>query len=95
MVPLPGSGPAPRSSGVCGCEAVQLLERGQIKLGAAVDRGLVRTLIRPMSLENSLWGAPCIQGELLKLGFDICETTVAKDMVRRQNSPSQTWKAFM
>jgi putative transposase len=44
----------------------------------------VRTLIRTMSEANPLWGAPRIHGELLKLGIDICQATVAKYMVRRQ-----------
>ncbi len=55
----------------------------------------VRTLIRIMSLENPLWGAPQIHGQLLKLGYDICETTVAKYMVRRPGPPSQAWKTFI
>ena len=32
----------------------------------------LRTLIRQMSMENPLWGAPRIHGELLKLGFQSC-----------------------
>src|SRR5215471_7628608 len=44
----------------------------------------VRTLIRRMSRENPLWGAPRIHGELLKLGIDIGETSVGKYMVRRR-----------
>ena len=49
----------------------------------------VRALIRTMSRENPLWGAPRIHGELLKLGIDISETSVSKYLVRRQNPPSQ------
>ena len=55
----------------------------------------VRALIRRMSLENPLWGTPRIHGELLKLGNDICETTIAKYMVRRPGSPTQTWQTFI
>jgi transposase InsO family protein len=55
----------------------------------------VRTLIRRMSLENPLWGAPRIHGELLKLGYDICESTIAKYMIRRFGPPSQTWRTFI
>jgi len=51
-------------------------------------------LIRQMSRDNSLWGAPRIHGELLKLGYNICQTTIAKYMVRRPGSPSQTWHTF-
>ena len=43
----------------------------------------IRKLIRKMSRENPLWGAPRIHGELLKLGIDIGETSVSKYMVRR------------
>ena len=38
----------------------------------------LRALIRQMSLENPLWGAPRIHGELLKLGFEVAQSTVAK-----------------
>src|SRR3954454_9381826 len=55
----------------------------------------VRELIRIMSRENPIWGAPCIHGELLKLGIDIGETSVSKYMVRRKRPPSQTWKTFL
>lgn len=55
----------------------------------------VRVLIRRMSKENSLWGAPRIHGELLKLGYDICESTIAKYMLRRPGPPSQTWRTFI
>ena len=55
----------------------------------------VRELIRTMSRENPLWGAPKIHGELLKLGIDIGETSVSKYMIRRRRPPSQTWKTFL
>jgi transposase InsO family protein len=55
----------------------------------------VRNLIRRMSRENPIWGAPRIHGELLKLGIDIGETSVSKYMVRRRNPPSQTWRTFL
>ena len=38
----------------------------------------VRQLIRDISIANPLWGAPRIHGELLKLGIDVGQTTVAK-----------------
>src|SRR5262249_27396227 len=44
---------------------------------------------------NPLWGAPRIHGELLKLGIDVGQTTVAKYMARRRRPPSQGWKAFI
>ena len=55
----------------------------------------VRELIRRMSTENPLWGAPRIHGELLKLGFQIAESTVSKYMIRRRGPPSQTWRTFL
>jgi len=55
----------------------------------------VRALIRRISLENPLWGAPRIHGELLKLGYDLCESTIAKYMVRWTGPPSQTWRTFI
>src|ERR1700730_1766370 len=51
-----------------------------------------RQLIREMSIANPLWGAPRIHGELLKLGIDIGQTSVAKYMARRRGPPSQGWK---
>ena len=54
-----------------------------------------RKLIRQMSRDNPLWGAPRIHGELLKLGIDIGETSVAKYMVRGRKPPSQTWRTFL
>src|SRR6516164_8182377 len=55
----------------------------------------IRRLIREMSLANPLWGAPRIHGELLTLGFDVVQTTVAKYMVRGRRPPSQGWKTFL
>ena len=42
-----------------------------------------------------MWGAPRIHGELLKLGFEIAESTVSKYMIRRRGPPSQTWRTFL
>ena len=55
----------------------------------------IRQLIRDMSLANPLWGAPRIHGELLKLGIDIGQTSVAKYMVKRRRPPSQGWRTFL
>jgi putative transposase len=56
----------------------------------------IRDLIRRMSRENPLWGAPRIHGELLKLGIDVGETSVSKYMVRRRNPPrrrgARSWR---
>jgi hypothetical protein len=54
-----------------------------------------RRLIREMSLANPLWGAPRIHGELLKLGIDVGQTSVAKYMARRRRPPSQGWETFL
>jgi hypothetical protein len=54
-----------------------------------------RELIRRISFENPLWGAPKIHGELLKLGIDVAQSTVSKYMVPRQGRPLQTWKTFL
>jgi putative transposase len=55
----------------------------------------VRSLIRTMAQANPLWGAPRIHGELLKLGIDVCQATVAKYMRHRRQPPSQTWRTFL
>jgi hypothetical protein len=55
----------------------------------------IRHLIRDMSLANPLWGAPRIHGELLKLGIDVGQTSVAKYMAKHRRPPSQGWKTFL
>jgi putative transposase len=55
----------------------------------------IRQLIRKMSRENPLWGAPRIHGELLKLGIDIGETSVGKYIIRTPKPPSQNWRTFL
>ena len=55
----------------------------------------IRELIRQMSTANPLWGAPRIHGELLKLGIQISQATVAKYMMRQRKPPSQTWRTFL
>jgi len=59
-----------------------------------IEREL-RVLIRRMSVENPLWGAPRIHGELLKLGFEVAQSSVAKYMVKRRGPPSQGWRTFL
>src|SRR5256885_6790159 len=54
----------------------------------------IRKLIREMSIANPLWGAPRIHGELLKLGIDVGQTSVAKYMAKGRAPPSQGWKPF-
>jgi transposase InsO family protein len=48
-----------------------------------------------MSIDNPLWGAPRIHGELLKLGFEVAQSTVAKYMIKRWGPPSQGWRTFL
>src|SRR5262249_41955546 len=59
-----------------------------------IDREL-RDFIRQMNKENPLWGAPRIHGELLKLGFEVAESTVSKYMIKHRGPPSQTWRTFL
>jgi hypothetical protein len=55
----------------------------------------VRSLIRRLSMENPLWGAPRIHGELLKLGIEVAQSTVAKYMAKRRPGSGQTWMTFL
>ena len=55
----------------------------------------LRALIRRMSVDNPLWGAPRIHGELLKLGFEVAQSSVAKYMVKRHGPPSPGWRTFL
>src|ERR1700692_4086386 len=55
----------------------------------------LRALTRQMSMENLLWGAPRIHGELLKLGFSVAQSTVATYMIERRGPPSQGWRTFL
>src|ERR1022692_1678538 len=55
----------------------------------------LRTLIGEMSRANPLWGAPHIHGELLKLGFEVAQSTVARYMCRHLRPPSQGWRTFL
>jgi len=56
----------------------------------------LRALIRRMSLENRLWGAPHIHGELLRLGFTVAQSTVAKYMAKPGDGHSgQSWGTFL
>jgi putative transposase len=60
----------------------------------AIDRTIIG-LIKRMSRENALWGAPRIQAELALLGHDLAESTVAKYMARAAKPPSPTWRTFL
>ena len=71
--------------------ALEIAEEGR---APEIERAL-RDLIRRMSRENPLWGAPRIHGELLMLGFDVAQSTVSKYLVRGKTPPSQSWKTFL
>ena len=58
-----------------------------------IDAGL-RALIRRMSIENWLWGAPRIHGELLKLGFAVAQSTVAKYMAGSYYNSARTHRSL-
>ncbi|MBI4479135.1 MAG: hypothetical protein HY651_03845 [Acidobacteria bacterium] len=66
-----------------------------LRVGRPIVSRKTPDLTRKMSLANPLWGAPRIHGELLKLGIEVSETTVAKYMVRHRKPPSQTWRTFL
>src|ERR1700681_3153846 len=63
--------------------------RSRRRMGRPTVPTDIRTLIREMSNANPRWGAPRIHGELLKLGIDVCQATVAKYLVRGRRPPSQ------
>jgi hypothetical protein len=44
---------------------------------------------------NPFWGAPRIHGELLKLGFEVAQSSVAKYMTKRRGPPSQGWLTLL
>jgi putative transposase len=71
------------------------MEERQGEPGRPAIDGEVRDLIRKMSLANPLWGAPRIHGELLKLGIEVSQATVAKYMGRQRKPPFQTWSTFL
>jgi len=63
--------------------------------GRPVIDAELRRVIPEMSLANLLWGAPRFHGELLKLGFTVAQSTVAKYMVPFGGRPGQTWRTFL
>jgi transposase InsO family protein len=57
--------------------------------------GELRHLSMRIAAENPLWGAPRIHGEVLKLGFDIAQSTVSTYLRRHPRPRGQTWKTFI
>src|SRR5277367_4705663 len=71
-------------------QGFRLFWRWRSRFGRPSVEREIRDLIRRMSSANPLWGAPRIHGELLKLGIEVSQATVAKYMLRRRGTPSQT-----
>jgi len=69
--------------------------KSQRRVGRPALSADTRSLVRRISRENPLWGAPRIHGEMLKLGIEIAQSTVAKYMAQRRRPPSQGWKTFL
>src|SRR5665213_1632550 len=69
--------------------------KSRLRGGRPLIEADLRALIRKMSVENPLWGAPRIHGELLKLGFEVAQSSVAKYMVKQHRPPSQGWCTFL
>src|SRR5260370_40258685 len=69
--------------------------RSRNRVGRPKVSAELRTLIGEMSRANALWGAPRIHGELLKLGFEVAQSTVARYMCRHSRPPSQGWRTFL
>ena len=55
----------------------------------------IKALVTRIAAANSLWGAPRIHGELLKLGIDVAERTVSRLLTKRRTPPSQSWRTFL
>ena len=69
--------------------------KSRCRLGRPGIAKEMRDLIREISHANPLWGAPRVHGELLKLGIDVSQSTVAKYMTRIRRPPSQSWRTFL
>src|ERR1035437_735694 len=75
----------------------KLISKVRTRVGRKPTPKGVRELIFRMVVENPAWGAPRIHGELLMLGFDLCERTISRWMKRapRDPEPAQRWLAFL
>jgi hypothetical protein len=69
--------------------------RSRNRVGRPKVSAELRKLIAEMNRANPLWGALRIHGELLKLGFEVAQSTVARYMCRRSRPPSQGWRTFL
>src|SRR4029078_5798896 len=50
--------------------------------------------IRRWSMDTPLWGVPRIHCELLKLGFEVAQSSFSKYMIKRHEPSSQGWRTF-
>src|SRR5712692_8454453 len=75
----------------------KLTSRVRARVGRKPTPKEVRELIFRMVVENPTWGAPRIHGELLMLGFDLCERTISRWMKRapRDPEPVKRWLTFL
>jgi integrase-like protein len=75
----------------------RLISKARTHLGRRETSQEVRELILRKAVENRTWGAPRIHGELLMLGFDLCERTISRWMKRapRDQEPGKRWLAFL
>jgi transposase InsO family protein len=59
----------------------------------------IKALIRQMAHDNPTWGAPRIHGELMKLGFDVCERSVSRYLAKIRPEPPgnkiNKWMTFL
>jgi transposase InsO family protein len=58
-------------------------------------KGQLRRLIIQMYNENAGWGSGRIQGELLKLGYNVTKQTVAKYLAMYPIAPPPGWRTFL
>jgi hypothetical protein len=77
-----------------GIPAVLDLEKRRVRPGGPEVSQEVEDLIRKMSAAKPLWGSPRIHGQMLKLGIEVSQATVAKYIIRQRKPPSQTWCTF-
>lgn len=75
---------------------VKVLERaGLVRRTRPRASHEIRDLVRRIAMENPLWGAPRIHGEILKLGLDVAQAIVSRYMPRGMRPPSQTWRTLL
>jgi hypothetical protein len=68
--------------------------KSELRLGRPHIATELRVLTRRMSVENSLWGAPPIRGELLKLGFEVAPSSVANTWSSDAGRPARNGAPF-